>query len=153
MPGTGTDGYRGVRLGEARNPGPPSQLRRILASSSAAQPRRLVIVSQDLPPILRAASTEEFPATTVQDTNTEAHQIGTERDSLSDDTVSVGRASEQDLGEVVENDDLDDGRSDVGSVANAVGTRSRSASSGNHTRSAGGPHVVGSSRSGRSIQA
>ena len=145
-------GYRGVRLGEARNPGPPKRLRRILASfsqsmnrfeilssddelvvpttvpassgavrevveGSAVQPRRLVIVSQDLPPFLRAASTEELPGTTVLEASTEAHQIGTPRDNFSEETVSVGRASEEDIGEVVEDDDLDDGRSDVGSMA------------------------------------
>ena len=76
-----------------------------------------MIVSQDLPPILRAASTEELPGTTVLEASTEAHQIGTPRDNFSEDTVSVGRASEEDVGEVVEDDDLDDGRSDAGSIA------------------------------------
>ena len=90
---------------------------REVVEGSAVQPRRLVIVSQDLPPILRAASTEELPGTTVLEASTEAHQIGTSRDNFSEDTVSVGRASEEDVGEVVEDDDLDDGRSDVGSIA------------------------------------
>ena len=71
---------------------------REVVEGSAGQPRRLVIVSKDLPPILREASTEEFPGTTVLEASTEAHQIGTPRDNFSDDTVSVGRAREHEVG-------------------------------------------------------
>ena len=138
-----TYGHRGVRLGEARNPGPPKRLRRILASSPQSMNRFEILSSDDelevsvfwssswgcgglsraaqtfgfcfadVPPILRAVSTEEFPGTTVMEASTEAHQIGTPRDNFNDNT---GHASEQDVGEVVEDDDLDDGRSEVGSM-------------------------------------
>ena len=40
-------GYRGVRLGEARNPGLPKRLRRILASSSQSMNRFEILSSDD----------------------------------------------------------------------------------------------------------
>ena len=46
---------------------------------------------------------QDLPATTVRDTELEGvahHAIGTPRDSDTDDTVSVGRGSEQDIGSV-----------------------------------------------------
>ena len=72
-------------------PASSGAVRRVLELQAGRRPGRLVLVSQDL------------PATTVRDTELEGvdhHAIGTPRDSASDDTVSVGRGSEQDIGSV-----------------------------------------------------
>ena len=94
--------------------GPPPPPTTVLASSgevrgvveaAAVQARRLVIVSQDLPPILKGSIHRRVPSDGPRHQH-RSHQIGTPRDSLSDDTGSVGRASEQDPGEVVEDGDM-----------------------------------------------
>ena len=94
-----------------------AQFCRVLEFQAGGRPGRLVLMSQDL------------PATTVRDTELEGvdhHEIGTPRDSDSDDTVSVGRGSEQDIrsvasspGEAVVDVDpleVDDGFADAASA-------------------------------------
>ena len=125
-------GHRGVRLGDASNPGPPKRLRRIVAKSSqstnrfeilssddelevsttvsaspraargvveaaAVQGRRLVIVSQDMPPIFEGNIHRSVPSDDNPKHPHRTHQIGTPKDSVGDGTVSVGRARTVDL--------------------------------------------------------